>query len=121
MADATVTKPSVGRLFDVILPLLLVTVLIALCTQLLVPFVGLLVWTIILAVCFYPLHLKLRKRVSNRMSAIIIGLGLSALVLVPTTIAAMVMAKPTFFSGISTTIVMNPKTPPECEMILAPP
>jgi len=102
MADATVTKPSVGRLFDVILPLLLVTVLIALCAQLLVPFVGLLVWTIILAVCFYPLHLKLRRRVSNRMSAIIIGLGLSALVLVPTTIAAMSAASsiPTIVSAV---------------------
>jgi len=102
MADATVAKPSVGRLFDVILPLLLVTVLIALCAQLLVPFVGLLVWTIILAVCFYPLHLKLRRRVSNRMSAIIIGLGLSALVLVPTTIAAMSAASsiPTIVSAV---------------------
>ena len=89
MADTPAAKMTVGRLIELILPLLLVTVLIVLCGQLLVPFVGLLIWTIILAVCFYPLHLRLKKRMSNRMSAIVIGLGLSALVLVPTTIAAM--------------------------------
>src|SRR4030095_1227427 len=89
MADIPTAKMTVGRLIELILPLLLVTVLIVLCGQLLVPFVGLLIWTIILAVCFYRLPLGLKKRMSNRMSAIVIGLGLSALVLVPTTIAAM--------------------------------
>ena len=88
MADITLTKMTVGRLIELLLPLLLLTVLIFLCGQLLVPFVGLLIWTIILAVCFYPIHNRLKKRVSNRMSAIIIGVGLSAFVLVPTTIAA---------------------------------
>jgi predicted PurR-regulated permease PerM len=63
--------------------------LITLCIQLLVPFVGLLIWTTILAVCFYPVHLRLQKRgLSNRMSAILIGVSLSAFILVPTTIAA---------------------------------
>jgi predicted PurR-regulated permease PerM len=88
MAETHTAKITVGRLIELILPLLLVTILIALCTQLLVPFVGLLVWTIILAVCFYPLHLRLKKRMSNRMSASVIGIALSAFVLVPTTIAA---------------------------------
>lgn len=88
MAEITVTRMTVGRLVELLLPLLLLTVLIYLCGQLLVPFVGLLIWTIILAVCFYPIHNRLKKRVSNRMSAIIIGVGLSAFVLVPTTIAA---------------------------------
>ena len=87
MADAN-TKSTVGKAVDVILPLLLLAILIALCVQLLFPFVGLLIWTIIFAVCFYPLHVRLRKKVSNRMSAVIIGLGLSALVLVPTAIAS---------------------------------
>lgn len=79
---------TVERLVELLLPLLLVTLLIVLCVQLLVPFVGLLIWTIILAVCFYPLHLKLKKRMGNRLSASIIGIGLSALILVPTAIAA---------------------------------
>ena len=79
---------TVERLVELLLPLLLVTLLIVMCMQLLVPFVGLLIWTVILAVCFYPLHLKLKKRVGNRLSASIIGIGLSALILVPTAIAA---------------------------------
>jgi Predicted permease len=90
---------------EVLLPLLLLALLITLCVQLLAPFVGLVVWTVILAVCFYPVHNKLKKRgLSNRMSAIAIGLGLSALVLVPTTIAAMSAASsiPTIVSAIQT-------------------
>jgi predicted PurR-regulated permease PerM len=46
----------------VVLPLLLLTLLIALCVQLLLPFVGLLVWTIILGICFYPLHQRLMAK-----------------------------------------------------------
>ena len=88
MAEPTSSKLTVGRAVDVLLPLFLLALLIALCVQLLLPFVGLLIWTIIFAVCFYPLHNRLKRSMSNRMSAIVIGLGLSALVLVPTTIAA---------------------------------
>ena len=88
MADMTISKMTVGRLIELLLPILLIALLIALCAQLLVPFVGLLIWTIILAVCFYPVHRRLKTRVSNRMSASIIGIALSAFVLVPTTIAA---------------------------------
>jgi predicted PurR-regulated permease PerM len=88
-ADAPAApKLTVGWLVELILPLLLVTLLIVLCLQLLAPFVGLLIWTIILAVCFYPLHARLKKRMSNRLSASLIGIGLAAVVLVPTAIAA---------------------------------
>ena len=83
-------KISVGGIVNVALPLFLLAMLIALCVQLLLPFVGLLVWTIILAICFKPLHERLmtKRGLSSRWSAIIIGAGLSALVLVPTAIAA---------------------------------
>ena len=50
------TPLAVGRLVELLLPLLLLAALIALCVQLLVPFIGLLLWTIILSVCFYPVH-----------------------------------------------------------------
>ena len=91
MADKAIGKISVGSIVNVALPLFLLALLIALCVQLLLPFVGLLVWTIILAICFKPLHerLMLKRGLSSRWSAIIIGAGLSALVLVPTAIAAM--------------------------------
>ena len=90
MADQTIGKSTTGKIVDTVLPLLLLSLLIALCIQLLFPFVGLLVWTIILAICFKPLHerLMVKRGMSSRRSAIVIGTGLSALVLVPTAIAA---------------------------------
>lgn len=89
MIDKSTGKPTVGNLIEVLLPLLLLALLIALCIQLLLPFVGLLLWTIILAVCFFPLHQRLIARgTSNRMSAVLIGTVLVALILVPTAIAA---------------------------------
>jgi len=91
MTEKTIGSSSVGTIVNIALPLFLLALLIALCVQLLVPFVGLLVWTIILAICFKPLHdwLMTKRGLSSRWSAIIIGVGLSALVLVPTAIAAM--------------------------------
>ena len=89
MIKADTSRSTVGIIVDVALPLLLVALLIALCVQLLFPFVGLLVWTIILAICFDPLHKKLTARgISNRWSAVLLGTVLAALVLVPTAIAA---------------------------------
>jgi len=90
MTDKTSVRPSVGTIVNVALPLFLLALLIAICVQLLLPFVGLLVWTIILAICFKPLHDRLmtKRGLSSRWSAITIGVGLSALVLVPTAIAA---------------------------------
>lgn len=87
-ADKPTSRLSVAGVIEILLPLLLVALLIVLCVQLLAPFIGLLLWTIILAVCFYPVHLRLQKRMSNRMSAILIGVVLSAFILVPTVIAA---------------------------------
>jgi len=90
MPDGTRSKLAIGNIVDVILPLLLLALMIVLCVQLLIPFVGLLIWTLILAICFQPLHARLmRKRgLSSRNSAIVIGALLSALILVPTAIAA---------------------------------
>jgi predicted PurR-regulated permease PerM len=82
-------KQTIGNLVELLLPLLLVALLIALCIQLLLPFVGLLLWTIILAICFHPVHARLMRRgMSRRMSAIIIGTFLSLFILIPTAIAA---------------------------------
>ena len=90
MADNSAARMTTGKVVNVALPLFLLALLIALCVQLLLPFVGLLVWTIILAICFKPLHdrLMVRRGLSSRWSAVIIGTALSAVVLVPTAIAA---------------------------------
>ncbi|HEU5482650.1 MAG TPA: AI-2E family transporter [Sphingomicrobium sp.] len=90
MADHPTARLTTSKIVDVLLPLFMLALLIALCVQLLIPFVGLLVWTVILAVCFYPLHARfMRKRgMSPRRSAIVIGTLLVALILIPTAIAA---------------------------------
>jgi predicted PurR-regulated permease PerM len=82
-------KQSFGNLVELILPLFLVALLAALCVQLLLPFVGLLLWTIILAICFNPVHAMLiRRGMTRKLSAILIGTFLSLFILVPTAIAA---------------------------------
>jgi predicted PurR-regulated permease PerM len=95
MAEKTTARATIGSIVDVLLPLFLLALLVALCVQLLAPFVGLLVWTIILAICFKPLHerLMVKRGMSSRRSAVIIGIVLSALVLVPTAIAAFSAAR----------------------------
>ena len=83
------TGPAIGKIVDILLPLLLLGLLIGLNVQLLLPFVGLILWTIVLAICFYPLHNKLRARgLRAGWSATIIGTMLVAVVLVPTAIAS---------------------------------
>ena len=98
-------RTAVGKIVDVLLPLFLLALLIALNVQLLLPFVGLLLWTVILAICFNPVHQALkRRRISNRLSATIIGSLLVALILVPTGIAAISAASsvPKLVAGLQT-------------------
>jgi hypothetical protein len=59
MASTPSGTRSVKDTIDLLLPLFLTGLLVALCCQLLLPFVGLLLWTIILAICFNPLQEKL--------------------------------------------------------------
>ena len=115
MSKISMKRSTVGTLVEVLLPLLILAILIALCVQLLIPFVGLLVWTIILAVCFYPVHKRLteRRKMSNRLSASIIGLGLAALILVPTAIAAISAASsvPQMIAGLKSGETQVPPPP----------
>ena len=62
MTDRTTQKVTAGTIVDVVLPLFLLSLLVALCIQLLVPFVGLLVWTII-PVSYTHLTLPTTERV----------------------------------------------------------
>jgi predicted PurR-regulated permease PerM len=113
MIDGSSSRTTIGTLVEIILPLLILALLVALCVQLLVPFVGLLLWTIILAVCFYPLHKRLTRRMSNRLSATVIGLGLAGLILVPTAIAAVSAASsvPQMIVGLKTGQIQVPSPP----------
>jgi predicted PurR-regulated permease PerM len=90
MATAPGASKSVKDWIDLLLPLFLTGLLIALCVQLLLPFVGLLLWTIILAICVNPLQEKLLKKGwKPGRAAMLLGGLIVAVILVPTIIAAL--------------------------------
>lgn len=89
MASTPGATRSVKELIDLLLPLFLTALLIALCIQLLLPFVGLLLWTIILAICFNPLQEKLlAKGWKPGRAAMLLGAIIVGVILIPTIIAA---------------------------------
>jgi predicted PurR-regulated permease PerM len=103
MATAPSGSRSVKDWIDILLPLFLTGLLIALCVQLLLPFVGLLLWTIILAICFNPLQEKLlAKGWRPGRAAMLLGSVIVAVILIPTIIAAVSAASgiPSFVAAI---------------------
>jgi predicted PurR-regulated permease PerM len=120
MATAPGGTRSVKDWIDLLLPLTLTGLLIALCIQLLLPFVGLLLWTIILAICFNPLQEKLlAKGWRPGRAAMLLGGIIVAVILVPTVIAAMNAASgiPAFVSAIQTGTAHIRPPPPALEGI----
>lgn len=118
MASTPSANRTVKDLIDLILPLFLTGLLIALCVQLLLPFVGLLLWTIILAICFNPLQEKLLARGWRPgRAAMLLGTAIVALILVPTAIAAIHAAGsiPSMVQGIQTGSVHVRPPPPALE------
>ena len=78
--------PSRTTMFDTALQIGLVALLVYACSRILLPFAGILLWSAILAVMLYPLHLRLVVRLGNRWSALLIGLVGVAVMLVATVI-----------------------------------
>jgi predicted PurR-regulated permease PerM len=70
----------------------LLVLLIFACARIAMPFVAVILWSIILAVMLYPLHLRLMPRMGNKWSATVIGLVGILLILVPTVMLATSMA-----------------------------
>ena len=66
--------PSSSSMFDAVLRIGLVAALGYACGRIVLPFAGILVWSAILAVMLYPLHLRLATWVGSRWSALLIGL-----------------------------------------------
>ena len=66
--------PSRSTILDVALQIGLVGFLIYACSRYISPFSDLLIWSAILAVMLYPLHLRMAARLGNRWSALLIGL-----------------------------------------------
>jgi len=70
------SKPSSKQapVLDTALQLGLIALLFYACSRIIIPFIGILLWSAILAVMLYPVHLRLALRIGNRWSALLIGL-----------------------------------------------
>lgn len=83
-------KPVPGApAIDIAIRLAMVAALVYFCLQIAHPFIPILLWAVVFAVMLHPLHQLLRRRLglSNAWAATLIGVGASALILVPMAIA----------------------------------
>jgi predicted PurR-regulated permease PerM len=71
-------------MFNAAIQIGLAALLVYACSRILLPLLGILLWSTILAVMLYPLHLRLVVRLGNRWSAWLIGLVGVAVMLVAT-------------------------------------
>src|ERR1700719_5345445 len=74
--------PSRSTILNIALQIGLVGFLIYACSRYISPFSDLLLWSAILTVMLYPLHLRLAALLGNRWSALLIGLVGVAVMLV---------------------------------------
>src|SRR5918994_656290 len=84
--------PAPSTMIDTALRIGLVAVLVYGCARIVLPFAFILIWSGILAVMLYPLHLRLTTWLGNRWSALLIGLigvavALGPMVIVVTSLA----------------------------------
>jgi len=105
--------PSLLGMLDAVFQIALVGLLIFACSRIILPFVGIMLWSVILAVMLYPLHQRLVTRVGNRWSATLIGLVSVVLMLVPlvtvvTSLGSSILA---FVSGLQDHTLTLPPPP----------
>lgn len=77
------TEPEPSTMFDTMLRIGLVAVLVYACARIVLPFAFILIWSAILGVMLYPLHLRLATWLGDRGSALLIGLIGVAVILGP--------------------------------------
>jgi predicted PurR-regulated permease PerM len=84
--DSRFERQPSSNLWDTLIRVGLIAGLLVLCFRAFSPFLNLMVWSIILAICFYPLHQWVARRIGGRQgltSTILVVLGVSIFV-VPT-------------------------------------
>ncbi|RDI97471.1 AI-2E family transporter [Dyella solisilvae] len=93
MLSAPITEKKLSRgMLDVLIRAGLIVILAVSCFRIFYPFANLMVWSLILAVALYPLHLRLRKHLGNKD-------GLTATLLV--VISLLVITIPTYLLGVA--------------------
>ena len=92
----------------------LMALLVYACVRIVAPFMSILLWSVILAVMLYPLHLRLAGRLGNRWSALLIGLVGVAVVLVPMVMLAASLASSatSLLEGLKNNSLTVPPPPP---------
>jgi predicted PurR-regulated permease PerM len=84
--------PAPSTMLDAALRIGLVAALVYACGRIVLPFAGIMIWSAILAVMLYPLHVRLATRFGERGSALLIGLVGVAVMLGPMIIAVTSLA-----------------------------
>jgi predicted PurR-regulated permease PerM len=93
----------------------LVALLVFACARIMLPFAGILLWSVVLAVLIYPLHQRLRVRLGNRWSAVLIGVVGAAVLLVPTVLLSISLASSlsSLLTGLQNHTLTVPPPPPK--------
>jgi predicted PurR-regulated permease PerM len=105
--------PSRSTMLDTAIRIGLVAVLVYACGRIVLPFASILVWSAILAVMLYPLHLRLASRLGKRWSALLIGLvgiavALGPMVIVVTSLATSIYSLVSSFQSQDLTLPLPP-------------
>ncbi|MGR8980480.1 MAG: AI-2E family transporter [Gammaproteobacteria bacterium] len=90
LLDKTLEKLISRKMIDLFIRVGLIFFLVVYCYQIFKPFIGLMLWSIILAVAMYPLHVLIARKMGGRdgRAATILVLVILLSVLIPTTLLA---------------------------------
>jgi predicted PurR-regulated permease PerM len=111
-------KNSVKNITEDMIRVGILFILIAWCYKIIEPFLGIIIWGIIIAVTLHPLHVILKKKLGGRnvLSAVILVILLLAVIIVPCVILGESM-----ISGLKSLVALykegNLKVPPPVESV----
>lgn len=113
-AQAADRAPSTAIMSDTLLRIGLTALLVYACARIALPFIGILLWSVVMAVMLYPLHAWLSARIGNRWSALLIGLVGVVVILVPLVIVATSLASSisSLITGLQNQTLTLPPPPP---------
>ena len=97
LSDKTLEKLISRRMIDLFIRVGLIFFLVVYCYQIFKPFIGLMLWSVILAVALYPLHALIARKMGGKhgRAATVLVLAILLGVLVPTTLLAISFADST--------------------------
>jgi predicted PurR-regulated permease PerM len=112
-APNPVDPSSRSKMVDTVLQIGLLGLLIYACARIVLPFAGILVWSMVLAVMLHPVHVRLASRIGNRWSAGLIGVVGVVVTLIPIALVAASLASSAHWliSGLENHSLVMPPPP----------